>query len=381
MSDAIALYIHFPFCLSKCGYCAFASFDKQRDRAEAYLGAAAHELQSCGSQFRFNSVYFGGGTPSLLKPGQISEILGRVEKHSGIEAGAEITMEVNPATADFDWFRDVRECGVNRISIGGQSFVDSELKMLGRQHDTMQAESTYNACRQAGFDNINIDLLYGLPGQTVHAWQYSLERVVDLAPDHISLYCLSLESGTGITRRVESGQLVRPDPDCCADQYELAQDTLEQNQYRQYEISNWAIPGKQCRHNMVYWKHEPYLGVGLSACSCIGSHRWANTSDLDEYIRAFSGGGGVTYQDDEELSSSTVVAETLILGLRLNSGINLTHILKGAEEGFAKSSRARLDEMAAYGMIDINGERVSLTRKGRGLANEVFWRLLPDKIA
>lgn len=374
----MALYIHVPFCRRKCGYCSFVSGADRADDINAYVDAVRVELARRAGGETLTSIYFGGGTPSLLSAGQLGDIFAAVRLHFNIRENAEISLEANPGTVDEDYLAEIRRLGINRLSLGFQSLDDAELGLLGRIHTAAEAREALAAARRAGFDNINLDLIYGLPGQTLAAWRRTLETAIDLHPEHLSLYALTLEPDTPMYRDVESGRLPAIDPDRAADQYELAEDMLDGADYRHYEISNWALPGRECRHNLVYWNNEPYLGIGVAAHSSVGGHRLANTDDLDAYLAAFSGSSLSAGKMDEEISPAMYRAESVILGLRQGQGIDLTAISGRLGIDVLSEYGVRFEEMMEAGLLERSNGNIRLTRRGRLLGNEVFWRLLPE---
>ncbi len=375
MPADIALYIHVPFCRRKCRYCSFVSCAGREADIPAYLTAVKGEIAGSIGGDSVSTVFLGGGTPSLLPADDIDGILELVRP--SLRDGAEVSIEANPATVDAAWLRAVRETGVNRLSLGVQSFNDDELAMLGRLHTADEARETVRQARDAGFDNLNIDLIYGLPGQTLSDWRRTLAEAIACAPEHLSLYALTLEEETPIWRDIERGALPEPDPDTAADHYELAEDVLAAAGYGHYEISNWALAGRECRHNLTYWENRPYIGVGVAAHSCREGRRYANTASLDEYL-AGAAGEPLPPELDEEIGPELAMAETVILGLRLCQGIAVA----GIEGRFGIDPLARyqgqIEEMTGLGLLEQSAGRLRLTGRGRLLSNEVFWRFLPE---
>ncbi len=362
----IALYVHIPFCRRRCRYCSFVSYAGREADIPAYVNALKREIEHCAGGERVGTVYFGGGTPSLLSPARLGDVLDTIRSRFSVSPAAEISLEANPGTVDGDYLSAIRQLGVNRLSLGVQSFRDDELKLLGRIHTAAEAEEALSLARTSGFDNVNLDLIYGLPGQSLEDWRNTLEKAMALSPEHLSLYALTLEPGAPMWRDVEDGRLPAIDPDLSADQYELAEDMLAAHGYRHYEISNWAKPGRECRHNLVYWRNGAYLGVGAAAHSCLEGHRFANTSSLDDYLSATLPPRAL----DEAIGPGLRLAESAILGLRLDSGI--------AASGIKERYRETVGEMTELGLLERSGDNLRLTRRGRLLSNEVFWRFLPD---
>jgi oxygen-independent coproporphyrinogen-3 oxidase len=366
----IALYLHFPFCRRRCRYCSFVSYEGREADIPAYLNGLKTEIARCSCHSHASSIYFGGGTPSLMTAGQIGDVLAAVRSRFALSPSAEISLEANPGTVDEEFFNGIRKLGVNRLSLGVQSLKDGELALLGRIHRASQAKEALYLARKTGFENINLDLIYGLPGQSLSDWRESLDIALAMAPEHLSLYALALESGTPLWQAVENKELPAIDPDLAADQYELAEDILAARGYRHYEISNWAKPGFECRHNLVYWRNRPYLGFGVAAHSCMDGHRLANTASLDDYLSAFSRGVFPEKALDEKISPELHLAETVILGLRLDTGVSAA--------GIQERYRQTAGDMTDLGLMEHSGGNLRLTRRGRLLSNEVFWRFLPE---
>jgi oxygen-independent coproporphyrinogen-3 oxidase len=370
-----AIYLHVPFCRRKCGYCSFVSCAGRESEIPAYVVALRREIAGRASGAAVPSIFFGGGTPSLLSVPRVETLLDTVHEHFVVAAHAEITLEANPGTVDEAYLGGLRRAGVNRLSLGAQRFEDSELTALGRLHSAAEARQAFTAARRAGFGNINLDLIYGLPGDSAAAWRTTLEAAVELKPEHLSLYPLTLEPDTPLGEAVAAGDVPAPDPDVAADQYELAEDCLEAAGYDHYEISNWARPARECRHNLVYWDNAPYLGFGVAAHSSVDGRRCANTNDLDEYLAA---GGLAPLALDERLDAETRRAETVILGLRQGRGIDLAATSGRLGTDVAGEYHAPFEDMTAAGLLERYDGRLRLTRRGRLLGNEVFWRLLPE---
>lgn len=380
MTADLALYIHIPFCRRRCGYCSFISFDSRGDDIELYLRALKTDIAHHAGNERLTSIYFGGGTPSLLSVEQLAGVLGAVSHSFSVDETAEISMEANPGTIDEGYLSAVRELGINRLSLGAQSLDERELRLLGRIHTKTEARESIRFARSAGFDNVNFDLIYGLPGQSVQDWRSTLEEMLTLAPEHLSLYSLTLEPEAPMWRALKDGYLPDIDPDIAAGQYEFAEDLLAAGGYRHYEISNWAKEGYECRHNLTYWQNKPYLGVGVAAHSWLGNHRLASTGDIDEYLASFASGASLLPEMDEEISPELELAETVILGLRLGSGIGIDNINNRFSIDLMAHYGRTIREMTDSGLLEFAGGRLVLTRRGRLLSNEVFWRFLPDNI-
>jgi len=267
---AYALYLHIPFCAKRCPYCDFNTYAGLEDQFDAYTVALCREIRQAGearARPPVRTVFIGGGTPTVLEPELLGRILGACREAFAIAPAAEIASEANPGTVDRERFAALRALGVNRLSMGVQSFDDAELQWLGRIHNAIEAERSFEAARTAGFDNINLDFMFGLPDQQPETWARTLARALALDPEHLSLYSLIVEEGTPLADRVRRGAVAEPDDDLAADLYVYAMEALAEADFDQYEISSWGRAGRQCRHNLVYWRNEPYLGFGAGAHS------------------------------------------------------------------------------------------------------------------
>ena len=378
MNPSIALYIHLPFCQRKCHYCSFTSYQYRETDIPVYLEALKAELAQRSDGEHLHSIYLGGGTPSLLNAEQISDILAITDSLFTLEHNLEISIEANPGTISTRYLADIKELGINRLSLGVQSLNDTELTLMGRIHNGRDARDAMRSARGAGFTNLNIDLIYGVPGQTLATWQKTLEEVIGMAPEHLSLYALSLEGNTAISRAFEDGSLPAIDPDISVDQYELADNLLTKHGYRHYEISNWAQPGQESRHNLTYWQNQPYLGIGVASHSSLNNHRLANTSSLDDYLNSFSKKSPVKPQMVEEIDNKLQLAETVILGLRLDRGINLDDIRHRFSVDVTSYFGQQISQLVDLGLLECSDRDLKLTPRGRLLSNEVFWRFLPE---
>ena len=366
---ASGVYIHIPFCKSRCSYCDFAT-EVYRDcgAVERYVEAICREVGTfAGKVQAFHSVdtvYFGGGTPSLLEPGQVERILGAVRDVFEIDGDVEVTMEMNPATVTAEKLSAYRESGVNRASFGVQTFNERDLKLLARGHDANDAKATFRLLLDAGFDNVSFDLIAGLPGQTMDDWRRNLDAAVAMRPEHLSLYLLEIHEGTPLAEQLRSGRRPMPDEELAAEMYETMIDTLASAGYRQYEISNFSLPGFESRHNTKYWRLEPVYGFGVSAHSFDGVERYANERDTLKYVRMIEEAGTAeVYRERIDKAS-----ETAFLGLRLNEGIDLG----GYKDHFDTDLNERVSELEEKGLVEIESGRLRLTRKGMLFSNEVF---------
>lgn len=373
----IGLYIHIPFCRARCAYCDFNTYAGLEALHTDYVRALVREIRRISQPLRAETLYLGGGTPTVLSPEYLRAILAACRERFEMADEAEVTSEANPGTLDEGYLASLRGLGVNRLSLGVQSFDDGLLRLLGRIHTSGQAAETYRLARRAGFANINLDLIYGLPTQTRPQWQETLEHGLALGPDHLSLYALTLEEGTPLHAQVARGELPQPDPDLAADMYLLAQETLAGAGYRHYEISNWARPGHECRHNLTYWRNGPYLGFGAGAHSWFGGRRYYNVLSPQEYIQRLSDGAS-PLAESEEIDEALEMAETMILGLRLvEEGVSFEGFARRFGQEMETVYREELKELRELGLIEVTEERVRLTERGRLLGNEVFERFLP----
>ena len=344
----------------------------------AYVEALAKEIRMTRRQeVNVNTIYFGGGTPSVLSIREIEAILKVIRECYNIDAGAEITLEANPGTVDANYLRPLRALGINRLSLGIQSLSDNELSFLGRCHLVSQARQAIKDVRQAGFDNLSLDFIYGLPNRQKPAWESMLDEIIDLGAEHLSLYGLTLEPDTPLGMAVARGEAPKPDGDQEAEEYEAACDKLEEGGYRHYEISNWAHRGYESRHNTVYWKRGDYLGLGVAAHSFIEGRRIANSGDLDGYIKSLRC-GDLPPGEVETIDSATALAETIFLGLRLEEGISMGDIGQQFSIDLRSRFAAEIAELSALGLVEVSVDQLRLTSKGRLLGNEVFLRFLPS---
>jgi oxygen-independent coproporphyrinogen-3 oxidase len=385
----IGLYLHVPFCQTKCPYCDFNTYSGIEDQIPGYVRALENELKGWGNVLSHppvRTIFFGGGTPSYLPAGDIEAILETIQTSFVIEENAEITMEANPGDVTLENAKLWLGAGVNRISMGVQSFDDGLLKLLGRRHTALEAKQAFSALREAGFQNQSVDLIYALPYQSLDQWSDTLEEAIALEPEHISLYGLQIEQGTPFAVDVEAGKYPIPDNDLAADMYEEAQKRLAASGFGQYEISNWSKPGFKSRHNIIYWLNEPYLGVGPGAHSWLAGQRFANLKSPrryatvvgDEYqlngpdpVDTMHAPAGPVEQIDVT-TPAVDVAETMMMGMRLNHGV--TH--QRFEERFGVKLESvfpqELEKLLKFGLIELNDTAVLLSERGRLLGNEVF---------
>jgi oxygen-independent coproporphyrinogen-3 oxidase len=391
MPGPLSLYLHIPFCTAKCGYCDFNSYAGHEHMIPSYTEVLVHEAKlwrSATAGRTVHTVFFGGGTPSLTPLNELRPIVDGLRDAFDLAPDAEMTVESNPGSLDDEYLRGLRDLGVNRLSIGVQSFHDDELRALDRIHSAQDAKEAFRAARAAGFDNVNLDLIYGLPEQPLERWQESAEQALALAPEHLSLYALTVEEGTPLARNVARGRTPAPDPDMQAEQYEWTQDRLAHAGYEHYEISNWARPGRRCRHNLTYWRCGEYLGLGAGAHSYLDGVRFATAALPQQYLSlvgeswqaAESGEGDTPMRQvvsGETITPELAMSDTLVLGLRLIEGVSLASFRERFGVDTLDAYRDRLAEPFEWGLLEIEDGALRLTKRGRLLSNEVFVRLLP----
>ena len=332
----VSLYLHFPFCERKCRYCDFLSGPAGEETREEYVDLLCREIELRAGEITapsesaaaVDSIFIGGGTPSLMTPVQAARVMDTIRGFYPVLSDAEISMEVNPGTVDPEKLRGFKAAGINRLSIGVQSFDDSELRLLGRIHTAAEARETFLAAREAGFDNINLDLMSALPGQNIETWSHTLKEAVSLGPEHISAYSLIIEEGTPLASLLDAGEL----PDLPSEEedrqmYHITKQFLASKGYRRYEISNYAKAGYECRHNCGYWTGHEYLGVGLGASSCLGGERFRNPDKMDEYRSAVNDTNeydsvNTMRRERQTLTREDRMEEFMFLGLRMTEGVS-----------------------------------------------------------
>jgi oxygen-independent coproporphyrinogen-3 oxidase len=372
------LYIHFPFCARKCNYCDFLSGPiKNEAIVEEYLEALAQELTIYHSLLKQNrsqklkSIYLGGGTPSLLEAKQLVQLLKKCRELFDFSSQVEITMEANPGTVDIDKLTELREGGVNRLSFGVQSFDKKLLANMGRIHSPGEAKESVLMAREVGFENISIDLMYGLPEQNLEQWRDTLIQALELGIEHISVYGLKVEAGTPWGDLELQGKLSLPEEKIAVQMRNLANTMLNNAGFKRYEISNYAKRNFHSIHNLGYWTSRPYLGLGLGASSYFWNRRFSNTSDFSHYISLLEK-GQLPIKEEEILSFKELMSETIFLGLRLMKGLDLNFFKQrygvGAEIIYSKE----IDKLKDMGLLTIKGEHLQLTTKARPIANYVF---------
>lgn len=416
----LSLYLHIPFCQRKCPYCDFNTYAGLGRLYEPFAAALAQEVRLAGAAWGrppVHTVFLGGGTPTVLDPALLKQVLAACREAFDLLPGAEITSEANPGTVDVSRFVALRRLGVNRLSMGVQSFDPQELAFLGRIHSAEEAVEAFYAARAAGFDNINLDFIYGLPNQDPNAWRRTLAQAIVLGPEHLSLYALTIEEGTLFGDWAAAGRLPYPDPDLAADLYALADEMLASAGYIQYEISNWAkhegkegkdgkegkegkggnsasafpsLPFFACRHNLTYWRNEAYLGFGPGAHSSANGRRWAHIKPVAAYIERVTATAHTSSDRTvepseapwvefvEELDERTRMAETMILGLRLvREGVSFRRFQERHGRPLAEVYGAQIERLAQQGLLEVLPDRVRLTPRARLVGNLVFLAFMP----
>lgn len=381
----LAVYVHIPFCESHCAYCDFNVAIERRESSviretvaaiRTDIERAALDIKST-RHVKVETIFFGGGTPTFLPVPDLIDLLDAVRSHLPVAPDAEISSEANPGSSDSEKFAAMRAAGFNRISIGVQAFDDTLLARMDRRHTSDEAERAIAAAQAAGFENISLDLIFGLPGQTLALWQASLDRALRCGIRHISLYALTLEPGTRFERLHRGGKLTLPDEDLELQMYEEAIARLESAGFAQYEVSNFALPGFLSRHNAFYWRNDAYLGVGPGAVSYLDGRRWKRERLPARYIQKVRSGADLSVES-ERSDFETALGETMMLGLRLRDGVSLERIRRrfGIEPRtvFAR----QIEELTRRGLVELTADRLLLTHKGLLLANTVCAEFLPN---
>lgn len=384
----LSLYIHIPFCTTKCSYCVFNTYTHLEHLIDPFVQALQREIEWVGQQGNkpvVHTIFFGGGTPSLLQKDHFAAIFQSIRQSFDVLPDSEITLEANPNDITLQYAWELHEVGFNRVSLGMQTAHAGELSLFRRRHNNDAVALAVSAFRRAGFDSLNLDLIYGFPHQTLESWADTLSQALALKPDHLSLYGLSLEDGTPMKTWVMRGQLPEPDDDLAADMYELACQKLAERGYDQYEISNWALPGKACRHNLQYWNNYSYVGVGPGAHGYAGGYRYATLLSPQRYIKAMSADvrGEEAYPWTPAVDAFTQVerdaeiSETLIMGLRLiEIGIERREFTDRFGEDLVVMHQETFERFTNAGLVEIDSERVKLTERGKLLSNIVFRELV-----
>lgn len=374
----LGIYVHIPFCKQKCYYCDFVSYANKCEQVEEYINSIKKEISSYDfSKYNVTTIYIGGGTPSYIDSKQIKSILelikAKLKKNKKKFEDIEITIEVNPGTVTEEKLQDYKEVGINRISIGLQTTNDTLLKQIGRIHTYQEFLNTYNLAKEIGFGNINVDLMLGLPNQTIENLKDSLNEVIKLNTNHISVYSLIIEEGTPIAKLLDDGKLELPDEEQERRMYWYVKNFLELNGYNHYEISNFAKRGKESKHNINCWNQEQYIGIGAAAHSYMNNVRYSNTSNLEEYIKNIKEGNIEKNRKIEEKQTLEEKRnEFMILGFRKIEGVDISKFKERFVENPIFLYREKLNKLVEEGLIEIDLNNIRLTNKGLDLANQVF---------
>ncbi|MCR5836520.1 MAG: radical SAM family heme chaperone HemW [Lachnospiraceae bacterium] len=386
-TKSLEIYIHIPFCKSKCKYCDFLSVPTDDETKHEYVNALIAQIKSKSKElhsYNVDTLFIGGGTPSILKADYIEEIMTTVRQHYNIFDNAEITIECNPGTVTKEKLSAYRRCGINRISFGLQSTDNKELKFLGRIHTYEEFLQSYNMARECGFDNINIDLMSALPFQTVESYKESVLKVVKLDPEHISAYSLIIEESTPISEWIENetreGHEVLPNEDDERTMYYLTKEILEQNGYHQYEISNFAKEGMECKHNIGYWKRKDYIGFGIGAASLVDNNRFGVVSEMDKYIdilkRYKDEELEEIYENRETLTGEEQMEEFMFLGLRMIEGVSRNSFKKIFNRDLDKVYGEIINKLVLGNLMESGGDTLRLTPRGIDISNRVLSEFL-----
>ncbi len=384
--ETVSLYLHIPFCHTRCYYCDFNTYAGILPLREPYVRALLTEIRLAGNMARHQdgtprrsrTIFFGGGTPSLLTVEQVKRLLAACRQSFAVDEDAEITLEANPGTLHHEQLLELRAAGVNRLSMGAQSFDAGLLKMLGCIHSPVEIVEALQHAREAGFTSVNLDFMFGLPGQTMRHWRETLDQALALHPEHLSLYSLIIEEGTPFYTWTHEGRIIPGDEDLCADMYEYADARLQAEGYENYEISNWALPGHQSQHNLTYWRNLPYLGMGAGAHSFFAGRRFSNVLNPQEYIRLLKQQRRPE-AEGERIDRVQEMSETAFLGLRTASGLHLPTFEQRFGVPFSHFAGERLRPVQEAGLLEQMGDWLRLSKRGRLLGNEVFLRLLPGE--
>lgn len=371
----LGLYLHLPFCISKCPYCDFNSYQlKEDNQISSYISALYQEITTYSKKLKksnIKTIYLGGGTPTILSGVQIYNILEFCKSKFTIDKDAEITIEANPGTLDGEKIKLLIESGINRLSLGAQSFNNLFLKKLGRIHNTQDIIDSYYLAREIGFSNINIDIMFALPDQTTEDLQATLKKAISLKPDHLSLYNLTIKPGTEYYKKHKRGELKLPTEDEEFEMYNWVINFLEESGFEHYEIANFARPHKRSMHNLIYWQNKPYLGIGAGAYSFIKGYRYMNYENPAIYIKEIMS-GTLPVDSGEKLSLRKRMIETIILGLRTKDGVSYKKYKKRFRVNLNDIFFKQIDKLVNLGLLQKDNYRIKLTRKGIFLANTVF---------
>ncbi|SCX94842.1 radical SAM family heme chaperone HemW [Alkaliphilus peptidifermentans] len=376
----IGLYIHIPFCERKCYYCDFNSYSGENTKIQAYLEALLKEIAFYKDELKghnIKTIFIGGGTPSLMDGRQVDELMNNIYRNYSLDNRAEITIESNPGTLNIDKLQEYRKAGVNRLSVGLQACQDHLLKKLGRIHNYKEFINNIEIAKKVGFSNINVDLMFGLPGQTLDEWKLSLDEIVNLDIPHISAYSLIWEEGTPFYKAYQEQQLMPLEEELELKMFHFTMEYLKENKYHHYEISNYAKRNFECQHNHIYWKNQFYLGLGAGGHSYLQNRRFYNEGSIDGYLRMIKE-GRAPVEENIKLTRKDEISETMFLGLRLMEGISIETFSNRFGESPFSIYGDKLEKLKRQELITYNQEKIQLTPKGIDLANLVFTEMLLD---
>lgn len=394
MSNLLSIYIHIPFCRTRCGYCDFNTYAGYDHLKDAYVNAVVEEIartsEKIDDRYLVHTIYFGGGTPNFLSSNQLEKIINGIRENFHCISGIELSAEANPTCLSDEYLISLMEIGINRLSLGMQSASASDLKVLGRSHSFKDVETNVGNAREAGISNLNLDLIFGIPFQSLKSFETTLKAAIGLSPDHLSLYALTVEDSTPLAIQIANGELPQPDDDLEADMYIMASEFLENQGFAQYEISNWARDSnRQCMHNLQYWRNLDYLGFGAGAHSHYMQLRWENQKTITDYIDSVTKNSQNTERVSPaginfvSLSDMDEISETMMMGMRLTQeGISAEDFVKrfgiGLEEVFTKEiSKLQSRELVEW-VVNGDCRVLRLTQKGRLLGNQVFLEFIRD---
>ena len=374
MNSQSGVYLHIPFCASRCHYCNFATGGYEENLAQKYVDALCVEIQQATvseAMREIDTIYFGGGTPSTLTIQQFQDILNQCKSRFALDPKIEITAEANPGSLTTEYLSQLHSIGINRLSIGVQSFLDRELEMIGRGHVADDARSAVKMARQAGFKNLSLDLIAGLPEQSIETWRNNINSAMELEPEHLSVYLLELYQDAPLMHRIKRGELQAIDDELTVQMYYELVDAAEQNGYVQYELSNWAKPGFESRHNLKYWNGALYHAFGMSAAGYNGNARWSNIRNINHYIERIEKSESVI-AENIELSLEDHQSEEIFLRLRLKDGVNLAHYSEAFGIDIKSKYETEIERLLDAGVLEFSGDSMRISRRGKVLANEVF---------
>lgn len=379
--EGVGLYLHVPFCLKKCSYCDFYSLPVKSQDLQRYTRALIKELSLKAREeedLRISTIYLGGGTPSLLPAADFTSIINSIRLNWELDKKAEISLEANPATLDSDTLQSMQEAGLNRISLGIQSFQDGDLKILGRSHNAQEAWHSIELIKNSGLINLNLDLIYGIPGQTIGKWQETLTRALEAEPAHLSIYLLQLDEDTPLSRYIKAGQVGLSDEDTEAEMYYIARQMIEKAGLLHYELSNFARPGYECQHNLGYWKAKEYVGLGPGAVSFQAHGRYLNKRNLLQYLNCLENDQKPEQEELEYMKDLELIADAIILGLRLCAGIDLESFANAYRINILDYYKDIIEECRERELLEVKGGYLRLSKKAYFISNQVICHFLPD---